>query len=358
MNYFGYKKYIKSKLQYLKDLRKNIDDENLPLVLDSIDTLKCILSELNYQDDDRIQFDLLMEEDFQHLKQSSNIWPSIYHIAKMPTNNIDANMPKLYLRKNDLESLVYDFFKDATDDKSFKTFLYFFKSRRTNICISNLLPDDFTAESYYLPFQKEGFIHMHKHNDISCLCSLSHEYGHLIQNYHNYDHTSLYDMFPFREIVSIFFELLASEYFSKNGLLMPSILYQLDDIDNTIKKAKFLKKELYLFHKIGLKHINEEKERLNMIQNYLKGNYKAQRILSHNPSYDYPYIIGELIACELFMIYLNDPDKAFYLLYKLIDLNLKMEPKQYFEEIHKLNLGYTKSMKDYNEYVKRKLTKI
>ena len=81
-------------------------------------------------------------------------------------------------------------------------------------------------------------------------------------------------------------------------------------------------------------------------------------LLDCRPSEDFIYIIAQSIVNELYMIYLNDPDKAFYLLKRIMDINLNLPPQVYLSEINKLGINPNQSIDAFNMHLKRELRKI
>ena len=69
------------------------------------------------------------------------------------------------------------------------------------------------------------------------------------------------------------------------------------------------------------------------------------------PARDYIYVIAFNIATNLFMIYKNDPDYAFYLVYKIINLDLNLNKKEYFKQLQSLDITSIEKTKEYNELI-------
>ena len=74
-------------------------------------------------------------------------------------------------------------------------------------------------------------------------------------------------------------------------------------------------------------------------------------IMTLRPARDYIYVIAFNIATNLFMIYKNDPDYAFYLVYKIINLDLNMNKEEYFKQLQCLDITNIKNTKEYNELI-------
>ena len=77
-----------------------------------------------------------------------------------------------------------------------------------------------------------------------------------------------------------------------------------------------------------------------------------------NPSSDFSYILAYSIATNLFMIYLRDPDYAFYLLKKLIEIDLNLSPETYLQEIIKLGIIPNEGLEEFDRHLNRELKRL
>ena len=90
----------------------------------------------------------------------------------------------------------------------------------------------------------------------------------------------------------------------------------------------------------------------------LKIYFELSDLLDCRPSEDFIYIIAQSIVNELYMIYLDDPEKAFYLIKKIIDIDLNLPPRVYLDEINRLGINPNQNIDEYNMHLKRELKKI
>ena len=86
--------------------------------------------------------------------------------------------------------------------------------------------------------------------------------------------------------------------------------------------------------------------------------YVVRCLLIENPHVSASYIIAKLVSIELFNIYLNDPDRAFYLLKKIMMIDLRKNLKDYYQEILDLGIIPGSSTLGYNNYLKKELVRI
>ena len=61
---------------------------------------------------------------------------------------------------------------------------------------------------------------------------------------------------------------------------------------------------------------------------------------------------------ELFKIYLNDSDFAFYLLQKIMEINPNLPPREYLEQIKNLGIIPNSSISEYDLHLKRELKRV
>ena len=76
------------------------------------------------------------------------------------------------------------------------------------------------------------------------------------------------------------------------------------------------------------------------------------------PASDYIYVIAFNIATNLFMIYKKDPEYAFYLVNKIISLDLNLSKEDYFKELLSLDVTDIRRPKDYNELILRRVREL
>ena len=92
--------------------------------------------------------------------------------------------------------------------------------------------------------------------------------------------------------------------------------------------------------KIGERHYNLVEQVLSYLTRY----EELEEIIGVHPSYDFIYIIGYIFAIELYLIYKENPDYAFYLLKKIMVIDLRKDSESYFKEILKLGIIPTSSL--------------
>ena len=85
---------------------------------------------------------------------------------------------------------------------------------------------------------------------------------------------------------------------------------------------------------------------------------ELEEIIGVHPSNDFIYIIGYIFAIELYLIYKENPDYAFYLLKKIMAIDLRKDSESYFKEIIDLGINPTSSLDSFESHLKRELTRL
>lgn len=357
MQHNWYYNELRQKLADLKKKRGSATGEELKLIND---TIKLIEDLLKYRKNRFITPEELLQMDYFHMKPTSFLWSEIRNFAKLASDEdiLGKNdFPFIKLSNKDLIDLVHNFYKNGTNPKTYDIFMHFFKDRRKDLHFMN--EKDFRADVVYLPYYKKAYIQVNLAHDFADIPYTVHEYGHCIQFFLNYDN-SLFNG-AFYEVVSTFFELISSDYYIKNGIFAKEgVIHLLEDWDQQTEVADDLSREFDILDAVSINSNDNKIQLVKNIRNYMSlFGPRVTELLETEPlpSEDYIYIVAELIAIELFWIYLTDPDFAFYLLYKIIDINPKLPQDEYYRQIQNLGINLNEHTKDYQEYLKRKLPK-
>ena len=247
---------------------------------------------------------------------------------------------------------LHDFFKYGTNKKTWEIFQKIYNENKKSIRFINGDALDYTGEIIYLEFFKKFYIMGCRQNEFEDIMTFAHEFGHAIQFATNYK-TSIYnELNIYIEIISIFFELICNEYFI-NNFKREAIINGYNTLSKHLNSAQNLNSELTLLKIIQIK-ANETLTTLRKnIDELLEVLTKEDisHIMTLRPARDYIYVIAFNIATNLFMIYKNDPDYAFYLVYKIINLDLNMNKEEYFKQLQSLDITNIKNTKEYNELI-------
>lgn len=69
------------------------------------------------------------------------------------------------------------------------------------------------------------------------------------------------------------------------------------------------------------------------------------------PARDYIYVIAYYFATNLFMIYKNDPEYAFYLVNKIMNLDLCLSKEEYFKRLQDIGITDVNKTKEYHDLI-------
>ena len=246
--------------------------------------------------------------------------------------------PKLDIKEDDMFALIHDFYK-GTGSYIFKKFLYIYKNRDKIINFDSNLPcDDASTIIFSLcnaMFIEEG---IDGDNKEEILNGLTHEIGHAIGSLMRRDR---YDGDTrFVEIESLFFEMLAEDYYSKvlgnnyfDELLKEKLITYYNNsklliankhvIDNVFDRLRDLDEPYEYYVSIA----KNEKD--------YKGNVDTNKRIK--------YLYSYMAALELYELYQNDPELAIEKLKEIVQSRKK--------EYHQINetLDLNKSVKKHTK---------
>lgn len=297
---------------------------------------------------------------FNDMAPTSFLWPIICEFAKINEPDFPYyTIPTIDLSNEELLDATHEFFKNATDKKTYNIFLHFWKKGNTLIQFTDDILE--YANVFYFPYFKKANILMSRKNEFQDLPTMSHEYGHLIQFYINYSDHIHSTLKPFSEISSTFFELIAADYFIKTKSFSLGTISQAEEMVLRINEAQNISKGINFFNQISKKYLSSKQMIKRKIENLIeKGNEDklTEIFLDLGAGNDYNYIISFIIACNLYMMYLQDPEKAFYTLYKLFEIDLRLYPEDYFSKLKDLNITGIEGSYGYMDELNRKLKKL
>ena len=346
-----FRKEFKDKYHSLCKLYlKETDDIKRKEILETINILKICLTKDKYIDD----INTIIENDYLYLTETPFIWPYIIKMANIDVKYIDKDMDKdIKFSNKKLIELLNIFFKNGTNKEIYDAFNKIYKDNKKNIHIIDAKKDFYAGETIYLDYYKKYYIQVFKSNTFDDLTTLAHEFGHAIQCYKNYHISAFGQLNVYIELISVFFELLCNEYFTKGKLKDIAINTSYDNLLINLDCASILKYEFMLLNEIKIdKHENKFKLRDNIDD--LVSEFSQDEIdnyINLNPSGQYIYTFAYLVASNLLMIYRKDPDLAFYLVNRIINLFGNRSCESYLHELKKLDLVDTTKTKEYSELV-------
>lgn len=312
-----YRSILKQTLTQLKKM------EQTKTILSSIKAIESIpFHETDLEDEYFVRLYFLIK--------NSVFWSNISDFSVLNENKIHIPKinEKIILSDEQLFDLVHSFYREEANKKIFVDFEKLFKNRRKNFKIYREPSFICYADSLYLPYKEQFFSRLNVRNNIRDVAIMAHEFGHGIQQLNNYNQNIFGKNKIFLEIISTFFELICLEHFSKvPEFSKQSIVSMARYHENTKKDAYFL--NLYF----ASRKENEETPFFESKEKFLEYFSKDGVQIDDSFMYCFSYII----AIELYKIFIEDKARAWFLIEKIIEINLNLEPQQYMMEI--INLG-------------------
>lgn len=355
--YNWFKKDVDKKLSELKSLpmtKKLVQaiDACEDLIFDEEDFKKyCIEDTANIAEEFYKEFLV-----FNHLRF---LWEWLLDFYFNAQNiEIIAKPKNILISKEDATSLSHDFFKNATPKDVYFDFLKLF-SQKDHFDYVYGAPSDFCAESFFIPYFNDLYVQIAPSYCFDDVSTIAHEYGHGIQNLRNYEPKLYSTNYTFIEIISTFFDFLSLDYYSRVPEFDKIAQYKLkklynakhDHASNIMCFIAFIK-ELELEKIDNKKETIEKIKTLNPNELYIFGEIMKERKISE----DIPYILGTIISIELLKIYHEDPEKAFYLINQIINIDANVPPPIYFNKILSLGIRLNNSTNYFEQHLKRELT--
>ena len=335
---------LKERIDYLNYLsfKPDISEEMLKEILIDIDQLEYYIEcqELNTNYDFRPLLEVYQRTKNTYL-DIPYLWFDFHEFARLSNSNyLDIPTPKRNsLSKKDILELTHDFYKQL--DKTI--YGYFMKNWRKNHINFERYNKDFLGETVFIKSLCESFIRVDRVFTSEDLLTSVHEYGHAISFQIN-PNNIIKNKDLFTEIESLFFELVASDFFTKS--IGPEYTYSKAHYFNTcIKMASQIETYLKLIQeekKLGRSFISN-KELKNIGKIYNISPEEIECYLRKPLSYSHYYLTSYLFAVELYNLYKEDKEKALTLLQKIIRLK-DLQPEQYYYNIKRLGFIPNQSM--------------
>ncbi len=358
MEYNWYIKEFKDKYKILQKLYKKETNENIKRKIKNTQRIieLCLTNELLPPD-----IATILEEDYIELTSSSYLWPYIKSIAKIHNDFVpNFSDDKANFSKDEIISLLHDFFKNGTNKDIYKLFCNIYENNKKNIHFIDSDELLYAGEIIYLEYFNKTYIQIFKGYSFEDISTFAHEFGHAIQFNLNY-HDNLHDeLRVYIEIISLFFELICLEYFKKSEYKDASFKTSYFTLEEHLQNSKIVTGEFVLLDAIKIdKYENKLKLRSN-IENLIKelDIDLIRSIVNIRPSFNYIYSFSFLVATNLFMIYRKDPEKALYIANNIISLDGNLTGYLYLEELKKLNIVNPVKTKEYKELIHKRCRKL
>ena len=249
------------------------------------------------------------------------------------------------LSKDDILSLTYDFYK-WLDPSIFHEFNKRFAERTTHIKFYNTKDANCAlGQTFFYPSNHEIFISIYNSNDLSSVLTAIHEFAHAIW----FDKVTENNLrapgrSTYRELESIFMEMLAVDYFSKFPELKKDAKVERASMANSfIMELEALYAKFCIFNEYFI--IKEKQNKPIYYYDFLSQaaadlgiSVKDIKSIFNKPANQImPYSLGSLVGFELYHIFQKDPERALWLYKIILSKNLKTE-EEMDEEIKKIGV--------------------
>lgn len=257
-----------------------------------------------------------------------------------------CELPKEIFNDDKIIFLAKEYYDNLNEDYR-KDFNRFLANKNGRIEMNNYLNDD-EGVTWIIEPIKEYYIEIQKLDNIIDVITMIHEVSHVISFYHN-DGLLFKDSNKFiEEIDSTFHELLACDYFAKvYDKEKEAIIIHCNKLNYMKEMADNYLSLISIGKIISMKELTDIKTTYAYIRKII-GYQKEEIIDIYNDDFvkSYHYFTAYLIAVELYQIYQENPEKAFTILNKIININ-KENDKEIYDAIHEIGIIENENLLNY-----------
>lgn len=288
-------------------------------------------------------FSLLESYNFEkeNFSQREFLWEIYQEFAKVTKSPI-LNIPDLNntsLSPKDILELTYDFYK-SLDPFIFKHFMQHFHMRKDHIRFVNQKDNnDFSGINIVISHRNEAFIEVVSENTINDVITTIHEYGHLT-SYTINPFNKCTPNFYYTEVITLFLELIGADYLGNLFGSDNSIILKADNHNTMSDFTNITSRKIDLFtcEELIPNGYTKNEDFKTIGKELLNLNFEEIKSLFTNENVEIDdYVIGYIVAIELYYIYLEDKDKAIYILKKMLLYKAKSE-LDYFNNLKRLGI--------------------
>lgn len=291
-------------------------------------------------------FDKQVENDQDEIKNNKLFIPSIETFSKLNDMYKKSTIGMLtdrYIPKNILLSYTHDFYHSIDKDLA-KYFDKVFKERHNNLRITNKDKAGYDHNySYYIPTLKYGYINLHTTDTIADFTGLIHEYAHIIAEQIKFRSDN--SNYPFVELLPLLMEEIATH----------EIAEEFEDLDqDCANKSALLTKTVLNYSKELISQIDfynivdsglDRKDFIELFREHSNNTIKkSNKIFNISIKEKLTYVIPYLVMVELYYMYYDDPDKALFILKKLLEMD---ETDNYLSYLYDSGIHLNEHTKDF-----------
>jgi len=350
MDNIWYTKTFGAKLEELRRLRKNATSLE---ELNKIDKTISAIESLFENDVQPSSIEEQLKEEKQAFERMNSYLELLNPLAseRTPRKRASYNsIPEVTIET--LFKLMEEFFKEALDKELYKIFKTMFKDRSRLVYFNNIGTGFKGAEAILLAYYREVYIRLRRTHKIEDLGNLAHEYGHGIESLYNEGFELTPGNILFSEIVSTFFELLCLDYMrTKREFIKASTDYETRIFSAIVDRSKQITAEQIILNNPNLTRKSLDRQIKNSEIFTSDKIYTTEDLLKkESPSY-IKYIIGYLIAVEIFMVYVMSKEKGLELLKKVMSLEPENLQNENYEKILTMGIMPNQNIFDYKKTI-------
>lgn len=323
-------------------------DWNIEIIKDFISELETLGDFMSTKEFLESNNDFLKRHDFMLSDLESALYNDVVYFDHEPQFN------KEQYSKDTILTITHDFYK-SFDKELFSVFSDVFKKRYSNVVFEDSKDENIEAITFGIPYLKEVYIMIRHAKGLVPIYSSVHEYAHAIAFLMHTENLLPTGKSFLAEVYSQFFELVLSDYLSKNKKLNHVYDYSYDAFGEFINMAVDVNEMINLdklYREIGFTKNKDFK--LAALDKFDYEKDYVDQITSNCLEGEVPYLYGYLVAVELYELYKFDKDKAIYVLKKLMLLN-NLTELEYYKEMKKLGIYPNSHIADYASDLQDKL---
>lgn len=295
----------------------------------------------------------IVKDDIGKIRLYSSYFPLIKEFRdEMDGTNVtfQDNLQRIKTTQSGIVTVTSEFyhqfkgiFSDTYDTlaSTFRDRLYFRKPTRE---------ERYGGNTYSIYGTSEVFIDSVKANSVQDYVSLIHESSHGITCKLNQGIMWDWNKYCLIEVDSLFFEMIGTGFAAKlNHVENDGVKTKIATFKDHLYSADIICSKMEMYEKLS----NRELENKRRVSSFYKQEIGYDKRLTADAMYSriqeyMHYVISYLIAIELYMIFIQDQDKALDLLYKIIMFK-SLDNKGYLDNVRKLGINPGENVKRYYE---------
>lgn len=178
------------------------------------------------------------------------------------------------------------------------------------------------GETYSIANTNLSFLEIGLNNTIQDFIALAHEVEHAINSFNNINIMYDIDKYCFIEADALFIEMISADFISdKLDKQLDGFYYQLVTLKDYLYSNEIICAKMDMYNELSGNHLYNKNDNITYLRNNTEyNNIFIKDIVSTKINTIFHYIISYLTAVELYLIYLEDNNKALDLYTKIRDI--------------------------------------